>query len=113
MKILMLENHPHFADAVIKQFLHEHDVLVAQKINEAKQIISKESFDLILSDFDLDDGKGDEFVKYLRMQSIETPVIDISSHKNGNDKLIGAGANIICSKMKFKEIQGIISKFKI
>ena len=113
MKLLMLENHPHFANAVIKEFLHEHDVMVIPTVSDAKTIITEKSFDLILSDFDLDDGKGDEFVSYIRSIEINTPVIAISSHEVGNNKLIAVGANVICSKMKFKEILAIISSFKI
>lgn len=110
MKILLLENHSYFARAVVKEFLSEHDVTVLPSIAEAKEILESSEFDLFMSDYDLDDGKGDEFVAHLRLTGSNQPVIAISSHERGNQVLLAAGANIVCSKMEFRKISEVLSE---
>jgi DNA-binding response OmpR family regulator len=109
MKILLIENHPHFAKAVVKEFLSEHEVVIAPSIRVAKENLSEVDFDLFLSDYDLDDGKGDEFVLHLREIGNSKPVVAISSHEKGNTAILAAGANKICSKMEFRKINEVIT----
>ncbi|VUD65033.1 Regulator of RpoS [Thalassocella blandensis] len=108
MKLLYLENHPHFLRAVTQEFLYEYEVVAVSSIRQAKEAITDEQFDLILVDFDLDGEKGDEFVKFLRAQHYECPIIAVSSHEKGNEALMQAGANAQCSKMTFSKVQQVI-----
>ena len=112
MKILLVENHPHFTKAVVKEFLFEHDVVVAPSLTEAKARFSELEFDLFMSDYDLDDGKGDEFVRHLRAAGNRKPVIAISSHEKGNKAILEAGANTTCSKMSFRNINEVIASLQ-
>jgi DNA-binding response OmpR family regulator len=112
MKILLVENHPHFTRAVVKEFLSKHDVVVAPSIIEAKARLSELEFDLFMSDYDLDDGKGDEFVLHLRRLGVSKPVIAISSHEKGNTAILEAGGNAVCSKMKFRKINEVIASLQ-
>lgn len=112
MNILLVENHPHFAKAVVKEFLSEHDVMIAPSVDEAKASLSKLDFDIFMSDYDLDDGKGDEFVLYLRGLGNTKPVIAISSHDEGNAAILEAGANVVCSKMEFRKINEVIANLQ-
>ncbi len=112
MKILLVENHPYFSKAVVKEFLFEHDVVVAPSLIEAKTRFSELEFDLFMSDYDLDDGKGDEFVRYLRAAGNSNPVIAISSHEKGNKAILEAGADAICSKMSFRNINEVIASLQ-
>ena len=50
---------PLFAANVISQFLPRHLVTVAPSLAEARKALAAGSFDLLLVDYDLDDGKGD------------------------------------------------------
>jgi CheY-like chemotaxis protein len=66
------------------------------------------NYDLVLSDYDLDDGKGEEFVRECREACPDVPVIAVSSHEAGNAALLRAGAAAVCGKMEFDRIeQGI------
>lgn len=112
MKILLVENHPHFSKAVVKEFLSGHDVTVVPSIESARAQLLDVEFDLIMSDYDLDDGKGDEFVLHLRASGNEKPVIAISSHERGNSAILSAGANAVCSKMDFRKITDVIAGIK-
>jgi DNA-binding response OmpR family regulator len=112
MKILLIENHPHFARAIIKEFLSEHEVVVVPSIIEAKELLLDVHFDIFMSDYDLDDGKGDEFVLHLRESGNRNPVIAISSHEKGNTAILRAGANAVCSKMEFRKINEVVASLK-
>ena len=108
MNILYLENHAIFAEQVTRQFLFAHRVTVMPSLSAARAALSAGSFDLVLSDYDLDDGKGDEFVVECRAVYPRMPVIAVSSHNEGNAALLKAGASAICGKMDFDRIQQII-----
>jgi len=102
VKILYLENHAIFAQQVISQFLKSHQVTVVPTLAAARQTLASNSFDLVLSDYDLDDAKGDEFVRECRTAHPHLPIIAVSSHEAGNAALMRAGASAVCSKMEFQ-----------
>jgi len=108
VKILYLENHAIFAHQVTSQFLQSHQVTVVPTLAAARQTLASENFDLVLSDYDLDDGKGDEFVRECRTAHPRLPIIAVSSHEAGNTALMTAGASAICSKMEFQRIAEVI-----
>jgi DNA-binding NarL/FixJ family response regulator len=108
MNILYLENHAVFAQQVTSQFLKSHRVSVTASLVAARQALASGSFDLVLSDYDLDDGKGDEFVRECRAAYPRLPIIAVSSHEAGNAALMRAGASAVCSKMEFDRIKEVI-----
>jgi DNA-binding NarL/FixJ family response regulator len=110
VNILYVENHSVFAENVKRQFLSQHRVKVVPSLSSADQAVQKEPFDLLLVDYDLDDGKGDEFVRALRAADNPVIIIGVSSHKEGNAALIKAGATAVCSKMDFDRIQKVIDE---
>ena len=113
MKILYIENHAVFADNVISQFLAGHSVTVARSLTDARRALDNSSFDLLLVDYDLDDGKGDALVKELHASSRPVLAIGVSSHDEGNAALLRAGAVAVCSKMHFDRIQSIIDSVTV
>lgn len=108
MKILYVENNHSFANVVCKCFLKNHNITIVPTIREAKQTIEQLNFDILLVDYDLDDGKGDEFITYAKQRKYQSFIIAVSSHKEGNEKLKTAGANCICAKSQFSHITEII-----
>jgi len=108
MNILYVENHPIFAENVVRQFLLQHRVSVVPSISAAHLAIKDGSFDVLLVDYDLDDGKGSELVQSLRSSGNYIVIIAVSARVEGNDALLRAGADAVCSKMEFDEIQGVI-----
>jgi hypothetical protein len=61
-----------------------------------------------LRDYDLHDGKGDEFVRQCRVAHPPLPIIAVSSHESGNVALMKTGASTVCSKMQFEPIEEVI-----
>ena len=112
MNILYLENHAIFAEQVTRQFLGAHRVTVVPSLTAARSSLALGGFDLILSDYDLDDGKGEEFVRECRVAHPLLPIIAVSSHEAGNAALVAAGASAVCSKMEFDRIQKVIGRFE-
>jgi CheY-like chemotaxis protein len=112
VNILYLENHAVFAEQVTRQFLGAHRVTVVPSLAAARSSLASGSLDLVLSDYDLDDGKGDEFVRECRAAHPLLPIIAVSSHDAGNAALVAAGASAVCSKMEFDRIQKVIGRFE-
>lgn len=107
-RILYVENHHVFAANLISQFLSQHSVTVVPSLAEARRVLAVGSFDLLLVDYDLDDGKGDALVNEVHVSGKAVPVIGVSSHDEGNAALLRAGAVAVCSKMQFDRIQSTI-----
>ena len=113
MNILYLENHAVFAEQVTRKFLASHRVTVVPSLSAARSTLASASFDLVLSDYDLDDGKGEELVRECRAAYPRLPIIAVSSHEAGNAALVRAGASAVCSKMEFDRIEHVIGQLLV
>jgi len=105
MNILFLENHALFATTVIEQFLGAHEVVVASSVAQGVSALESGSFDVALVDYDLDDAKGDVFVRHIRDAGFELPIVGVSARKEGNEALIECGADAVCHKQGFARIE--------
>lgn len=109
LTLLFVENHPAFARTVIEQFLEDYDVDVLTTIARARAAIDGAAvYDGLLVDYDLDDGKGDELVRFVRLRNPEMPIVGVSAHARGNARLLAAGANTVCAKADFTEIPRVL-----
>jgi len=108
LKILFIENHAIFAQQVATCFLSAHQVTVVPNLVMARSTLVDDPFDLVLVDYDLDDGKGEELVREIRKAGNKVRIIGVSAHEEGNAALLRAGADAICSKMEFDRIQELI-----
>ncbi|MCG7499705.1 response regulator [Vibrio sp. Of7-15] len=109
MNIFYVENHQAFIAAVKREFLLDHNIHVVGNVCSAKEEFN-DSYDLVLCDYDLDDGKGTEVITHIRKINSKIPIIAVSSHEKGNKLLVKAGANSICSKMEFRLLPNCIRK---
>lgn len=108
MNILLVENHAVFATQVTGAFLGEHQVVVVPTISGARAEVDARHYDAVLVDYDLDDGKGEELVRWLRTRGEQQLVVAISSHDAGNRAMVAAGADAVCGKMEFSRIKTVI-----
>lgn len=108
VRILFVENHPEFTASVIQSFLVNDEVVVAPSITAAKTRIGESRFDVVLVDYDLDDGKGDEFVRWLRASRADSKIVAVSAREIGNEALLAAGADASCAKRRFSQIQTVL-----
>ena len=108
LKILFVENHAIFAQQAVIHFLSAHQVTVVPSLSMARSSLTADQFDLLLVDFDLDDGKGEELVRELREAGNKIRIVGVSAREEGNVALLQAGADAICSKMEFNRIEELI-----
>jgi CheY-like chemotaxis protein len=108
VKLLFVENHSVFAETVVGQFLREHHVTIASTVEEAMRLFDGGQFDAVLVDYDLDDAKGDVFVRHVRAAGSSIPIVAASAHADGNAALRAAGANVACPKAEFRRIAAIL-----
>jgi DNA-binding response OmpR family regulator len=108
MKILFVENHSIFAQQAIIHFLSAHQVTVVPSLSMARSSLAANQFNLMLVDYDLDDGKGEELVRELRKAGNKIRTVGVSAREEGNAALLHAGVDAICSKMEFNRIQELI-----
>ena len=110
MKILFVENHAVFAQTVTAKFLCDHQVEIVSSISGAWTAIVANRFDVVLVDYDLDDGKGDQLVRGIRGQNLPVRIVGVSSHDDGNAAIRQAGADEICSKTNFADIGSVLRR---
>ncbi|HEY5939155.1 MAG TPA: response regulator [Kofleriaceae bacterium] len=112
MRILLVENHPAFASTVATTFLADHHVEIVPSIRGALAAIRDHPFDVALVDFDLDDGKGDELVRWAKRSARHLALVAISARDDGNAALLLAGAHAACSKLEFGRIQYVLQQVR-
>lgn len=109
MRLLWVENHAVFAELARRQFLAAHEVVIVPSVAEARTALACAAYDAVLVDYDLDDGKGTALVEVVRQLPHRPALIATSSHDDGNRLLLAAGADAICSKMRFAEIETVLA----
>ena len=110
MKILYVEDHAVFAEAVRERFLCGHTVQVVSGVAAAWEALGEAEFDVLLVDYDLEDGKGATLVQRMRGCGIPTPVIAVSSHETGNQALAEAGADRVCAKAEVERLPEVLAE---
>ncbi|MEO8553831.1 MAG: response regulator [Kofleriaceae bacterium] len=110
MRILFVDNHPEFTAMVTAAFLAAHDVTIVPTLVAAKAALAVDAFDVALVDFDLDDGKGDALVRWLRATGRRLPIIAVSARAEGNAALVAAGADATCGKLVFATIGDVLAR---
>jgi DNA-binding response OmpR family regulator len=108
MRILFVDNHAEFTATVVERFLRVHQVTVVPTIAAAKVHVGTSTFDVVLVDDDLDAGKGDELVTWMRSSEINVKIVAVSARESGNEALISAGADVACAKLAFSKIQTVL-----
>ena len=108
LNILYVENHAVFANVVKNTFLSSHVVTVVPSLQAARELLTAQAFDLVLVDYDLDDGKGDAVIRWMGEVGKTIPAIAVSSHEDGNAAMVAAGARASCLKSQCNRIHEVI-----
>lgn len=99
LKILCIDDEEGLIEVLMDYFEGlGHTVDCALGGHQATLMTKENSYDLIVSDVQMPDGDGVEFIKSLRAYS-ETPLIFISGYTDfSEEKLIQFGANCLLTK---------------
>lgn len=113
MKILWVENNARFVSTAKKLFLSEHEVTVVPDIAGARRRIEA-GFDVVIVDYDLDDGKGDGLITDLLTLDPRPSIVAVSSHERGNKAILDAGADAVCPKARFgKDLKALLDRLEL
>jgi CheY-like chemotaxis protein len=110
VRLLWIENHLVFSRLASRQFLSAYTVTVVPSLAGARLALAADVFDAVLLDYDLDDGKGTELIEFIRGLPSAPVVIAASAHDTGNEALLAAGADAVCSKGRFAEIEAVLAR---
>ena len=108
MRILWVENHAGFVRAAGRQFLATYELTVVPSVEAARAALISSAFDVIIVDYDLDDGNGTEVIAHTKELIPRVGVVAASSHAEGNARLLAAGADTVCPKLQFANIHGAL-----
>ncbi|HEY9038667.1 MAG TPA: response regulator transcription factor [Roseovarius sp.] len=93
MRVLLIEDDTVLAAAVRDQIAADgHSVDWAARLDAAREFLDVASYDLILLDLMLPDGRGQPFLRALRMRGDVTPVIILTAMDQISDRIEGLNA---------------------
>ena len=109
MRVLFVEDHRVFAETVAGQFLAGHQVDIAGSLAAAREALAADaSYDVVMVDYDLPDGKGVALVAHLRRIGFRGRIVAVSAKEEGNAELRAAGAHEICRKAELHRIGSVL-----
>ena len=100
MKILIIEDDVALAQGIAMVLEEEgYETLVASSLKKGKELLEKESFQLLILDINLPDGNGLEFCKIQRKE-LNMPVLMLTAKDTEEDEISGfeAGADDYVTK---------------
>ncbi len=109
LRLLWVENHAGFVRTAGRQFLAAYEVTAVSSLADAKVALAARTFDAVLLDYDLNDGKGVELFDVIRQLPKPPAVIATSARDVGNEALLAAGATAACAKTKFATIESVLA----
>src|SRR5947209_20549219 len=97
-KILCVEDHADTCE-MITHILPEFEIISAKTKNEALQMVGEGGFSLILMDYHLPDGTGEEACRIIRVFDQKTPILFVTgSITLTNTKAVSLGAQGVLKK---------------
>ena len=100
-KILLVEDNPKIQQANANMLMaNDYDVCLANDLAEARQALESQSPDMIVLDIMLPDGNGLDFLKELRAEGNDIPVLLLTALAEVSDQIAGilAGGDDYLSK---------------
>ena len=112
MRLLFVEDNVAFRKTVLQEFLGGHEVTCAGSLLEARRQVATGSFDAVLLDYDLPDGKGEELIPDLLAAGLEGRIVATSAFGENNVRLLLAGASATVRKADFRSVGAILSRIQ-
>ncbi len=119
ISVLLVDDKPEFLEMAKKLLKKNGDMAVhtANSAEEAMELVKRESFDVILSDYEMQGMDGIELLRALRAQNNKTPLIIYASQGNKDVPIsaMRSGAEFVMQKSEdpisqFKELKFIIEE---
>ncbi len=104
MRVLYVDDHTPFRAVVQRRFLIGHEVVGAADLAEARQRLKEGDFDVILVDYQLSDGLGEDLIREIVDTKLRSKVVAVSANAENNSRLMEAGAIGAVSKNEFSKL---------
>ena len=95
--ILHVEDEPDIVGIVQVIFQDTAVITAANTLEQARELLEKEAFDLMILDLNLPDGSGTELLPLLRNQNAHIPVVIFSVREDGEHLLRQVNATLVKS----------------
>jgi len=90
LRFLLVEDHPRLGASLVEALCAEgYNVDWVVSLDEARAALSLATYSLLLLDLGLPDGNGLAFLKTIRREGVETPVIVLTARGGLNDRIDG------------------------
>ncbi len=90
MRFLLVEDHPRFGASLVEALSADgYTVDWVRSLEEARAALHLAAYSLLLLDLGLPDGDGLDFLKTVRREDLETPVIVLTARGGLNDRIDG------------------------
>lgn len=117
IKIMIVEDDPMVLD-INQKFISKLNycdvVATASSLEEAKKLIRSTHIDLVLLDVFLPDGKGIEYLKWLRREEFATDVLLITADKSAKsveDAFRYGAVDYLVKPFKFDRLQEVLTSY--
>ena len=83
LNVLFLEDNKEFAKNTVELLeMFFNKIFHASSIKESLKLYEKNNIDIILSDIKVEDGNGLDFIKIIRADNKDIPIVVLSAHKD-------------------------------
>ncbi len=117
IKVMIVEDDPMVLDInqkFISKLIYCQVVAAASSIKEAEAHIRNKDIDLVLLDVFLPDGKGIDYLKWLRREELDTDVILITADKSAKtveDAFRFGAVDYLVKPFKFERLQEVLAAY--
>ncbi|MEO6750352.1 MAG: response regulator transcription factor [Chthoniobacteraceae bacterium] len=114
IRVLLVEDHPMFREHLAGLISREADMMVCgqtDNVRDAMRLVLDEKPNLAIVDITLKDASGLEFLKDMRAQEIQMPVLVLSMHEESlyAERILQAGAKgYVCKNKAATEVMSAI-----
>ncbi|MEM4262738.1 MAG: PAS domain-containing protein, partial [Thermoplasmata archaeon] len=120
IKVLLIDSEQSALEAS-KRHLEKHqeiEVEASESLEDAKLLVSRKEFDVIVSEYQMSDGTGIDFLKHLRSSNVQVPFILFTGRNQEEifDEALSAGMDSYIPKrgqpeVQFAQLQMAVERF--
>lgn len=114
MRFLLVEDHPRLGASLVEALCAEgYNVDWVTSLDEARAALRLAAYSLLLLDLGLPDGNGLDFLKDVRREGLETPVIVLTARGGLNDRIDGLDGGADDYLVKPFEMRELCSRCRV
>lgn len=113
-RILVVDDEPYVCDALKMMLtLDGHNVTTAANAPEALEILGRQTFDLVITDYSMPAMKGDEFASVVKSRNPAQPIVMITAYAEmleGNRTPLGCIDALVSKPFRVENLRAAIAK---